>query len=282
MRGLNDRPPGCRRARRTGRSRWWPRKGRCGRGKSCRQRCRDASLSGRAGIRCPGRVCGRLFAPRQRVAKQESAGQPVHGSPGQSAPRLCLLGRPDRDAGIIRGQVNSRRTGGRLSSRCNGGRVKPGGRSPGAFGLIGSSDISPPSRRRPVPRATLFFPNDPRYPERPGGRGFLRWSLVGEQSTNKPVQTGAERPCRREPGLIGRAADECRRRPGNRHVGVDPKPRAALVAIRVGGRVFGGAPQAGVGQGDTALAQVGTGIPEEKFGRDQGVSDRHAGQTHSN
>ena len=91
---------------------------------------RDASLSRRAGIRRPGPVCGRPFAPRQQVAQQESAGQPVHGGPAQSTLRLWQPGLPNRNIAIIRGQVNSRRTGVRLSSRYNDGGVRPDKRSP--------------------------------------------------------------------------------------------------------------------------------------------------------
>ena len=242
---------------RTGRSRWWSRKGGSGRGKPCRRACRAAFLPRRVGVWRPWQMWGQTFAPRQQVAKQESTGQPVHGGPGQSAPRLWRPGRPNRNVAIIRSQVNSRRTSVRSSSCCNDGRIRPDRRSHAALGLIRSGGNLPPTRRHAVCCAP-HFPNEPWNSERPGGRRFL----VDEQRSNEPVQTGAERATRREPGLIGRAADGCQRRPGNRHPGIDPKPRAALVAVRVVGRVFGGAPEAGFGQGDTALVQVGTGISE--------------------
>ena len=134
----------------------------------------------------------------------------------------------------------------------SGGRGRRVGRVPGALGLVRSGGLSLPPCRRAALRSGAF-PGNPCYRDRPGGRRLL----VDEQRPYQSAKAGTERTGRREPGLVGRAADKCQRGPGSRVVGVALKPRAALVAIVVVGRVFVGALETNDSHGVAALAWVG-------------------------
>ena len=134
----------------------------------------------------------------------------------------------------------------------SGGRGRRVGRVPGALGLVRSGGLSLPPCRRAALRSASF-PGDPSNPDGPGDHGFL----VDEQRPDQSVEAGTKRTGRREPGLVGRAADKRQRRPGSRVVGVALKRRAALVAVRVVGRVFVGALETNDSHGVAALAWVG-------------------------